>query len=63
MYKVNSHMILSQYFQHFHYFHIHSLFCINVKEANTLSIYRAIHTNPHIDKIIPRRKGMLICAL
>lgn len=60
MYEVNSRKILLQDFQHITFV---LFFCINDKEATTSSTYRAIQSNPLIDKIIPRREGMLICAL
>lgn len=60
MYKVKSHNILLPYFQHIIFI---LFFCISDKEATTSSTYRAIQSNPLIAKIIPRREGMLICAL
>lgn len=60
MHKANSHKILSQYFQHTTFI---PFFSIGHKEATTSSTSRATQSNPLIDKIIPRREGILVCAL
>lgn len=60
VHKVKRHKILLQYFQH----NIFILFfTISHKEATTSSTSRATQSNPLIDKIIPRREGILVCAL